>query len=69
MSRVKVKQEIEVYEIDGEAVGIGETVSMAVNSHWNRNEFVVIGFNGKELTVVGDDLKTAIKNAENSGRI
>ena len=65
--KVEVKQKIEVYEINDEDVPIGKTETMSVDSHWNRDEFVVLGFRGKRLTVTASNLQDAIRNATNTG--
>ncbi len=67
MARIKVEQEIDVYEVDGEDGEIGEGSIIKVNSHWSRDDFVVLEVGGKSYTVAGDDLETAITNAQNSG--
>lgn len=67
MSRVKVKCEVQVYEVQGEDVPVGASgPPLTTESHWNRDEFVVVKFNKQEFTVVGSDLITAIKNAMNT---
>ena len=67
MCRIKITQEIEVYEVDGVEVGAGKTVKLKVLSHWNRHQLVAIGIGEKKYTVVGNDLITAIRNAMNTG--
>lgn len=69
MARIKVAQEVKVYEVNEEEVGVGKEEHITVDSHWNRREFVVIGFGDKKLTVVGNNLQTAIENAQNTGGV
>jgi len=67
MVRIKVSQEATVYEVNGEDTKAGKMIKF--DSHWNRDEFVIIQFGSKRLTVVGKDLETAIDNATNTGGI
>lgn len=69
MVRVEIKQKVRVYEVEGKEALIGKGVTIGVDSHWNRRNFVVLAVGGKEYTVVGSDLKTAADNAMNSGEI
>lgn len=69
MARINIKQEIQVYEVNDVEVPIGKEVTIRVDSHWNRDELVVLGIGRKRYTVVSEDLVTAIHNAENSGGI
>lgn len=39
---------------------------MAVHSHWNSKQKVVIEIDGKQVTVLGYDLIAAINNAMNT---
>ena len=66
MSGIEVKQVIEIYEVDDKELLVGKNVALGVDSHWNNNEFVVLRFGKKRLTVFGEDLKTAIDNATNT---
>ena len=66
MARVQVKNEIEIYEIDGSETFGAESSKMEILSHWNNHEMVVLRFAKKELTVVAADLETAINNATNT---
>mgnify|MGYP001612247348 FL=1 len=67
MSTVDVYNKISVYEIDDKEVGPGQNPELTIESHWNIEDFVVLGFMGKKLTVAADALTTAIKNATNTG--
>lgn len=59
---------IEIYETDGtENKGLKSKMpKMTVSEHWNRKNFVVIEVDGVKHTVVADDLKRAIDNAQNA---
>lgn len=65
---IEVINKIEVYEKNGEDVTVGKVLSITVESHWNYPERVTIGFAGTKLTVLGDELVAAIKNAMNTER-
>ena len=65
MNKVEVKQTIQVYEVDDEKVPIGKNVTLGIDSHWNWDERIVLRFGKSKLTVLGEDLKTAIDNAMN----
>lgn len=69
MNRVKVTQEINVYEVDDETVSTRKEIVLEVMSHWNWDNFVRLKFEDKSITVSGQDLKTAINNAMNTGLI
>ena len=63
MSRTKITQEIVVYEINGKA--IWDATPLKVISHVTY--FVVLEIGGNRYTVSGENLKTAIDNAMNTG--
>ena len=65
--KVEVHQKIEVYEVDGIDVPIGQSKKLEVNSHWNRAEFVVMKFGKTSFTVSATNLSNAIRNATNTG--
>lgn len=69
MTRVNIKQTIEVYEVDGkEVTPVMPSEKLGVESHWNdRDRVVLVLPSGRHLTVIGDDLTIAITNAMNSG--
>lgn len=67
MSRLKVVTELKIYETDGKDTTELVRPKLKVISHWNRSSLVVLEINGKKYTVVGEDLKDAVDNAENSG--
>lgn len=67
---IKVINEVEPYEVDGSEVnGLKSSKKLlAVESHWNRNEFVILDYDGKSITVLARDLISAINNSTNSNR-
>lgn len=65
---IKVKQTVEIYEENGKEIPIGTNKSIRVESHWNRDESVILVFGRKHITVIGQDLITAINNAMNTNR-
>lgn len=70
MSRIKVLQEIEVYEINDKEVSVKDTPILKIFSHWNYNDYVTLQLqDGLKYTVDANDLITAVKNAQNSGGV
>ena len=67
-SRFKTINLIEVYETNGtEEKALGsDRPKIKVSEHWNKRSFVVLEIDGKKITVVADDLKRAIDNAQNA---
>lgn len=63
--RIKVEQTIEIYEENGAELPVGINKSLGIESHWNRNERVVLVLGNKRITIIGSDLLTAIHNAMN----
>lgn len=61
MSKIKVTCEVQSYDDPTKQ-------SMRVISHWNREEMVVLEFEGKEITVLARHLKAAIDNCTNTGK-
>ena len=59
---MKVQNEITVYEIDGTET---RNSNIAIESHWNWHDRVVLIVGGKEYTVEAEDLTRAIANATN----
>jgi len=61
---------VKLYEKNGTDISGLESdrPTLKVSDHWNRKEFVVLEFDGEEITVVGDDLKRAIDNSQNTHR-
>jgi hypothetical protein len=64
MMSLTVHNEMRVYEIDGDDCDFTKNHHIGVNSHWNRNEFVVLVIGSKRYTVVGNDLVAAVRNAQ-----
>jgi hypothetical protein len=68
VSKIKVSQEVNVYELDGNELPIGSDMKLNVYSHWNRSNMIVLQFKGEnQITVLGNDLSRAIDNAMNVG--
>ena len=65
MSDSKVKYRSTIYEIDDKDTKLVGGPELQVESHWNRDEFVVLNFNDKRCTVDANDLVRAIKNCTN----
>ena len=65
---MKTTSEIEIYETNGEESPIANYPLMTVESHWNRNEMIVLKIGKKSVTVLADELKKAIDNATNIRR-
>jgi len=66
MSNIDVTQAINIREVDGEEVAIGEKRSLGVDSHWNHDNFVVLRIGDKTYSVNGRSLQVAIDNAMNT---
>ncbi len=62
---MKVVNTIEVYELDGHDTQLIDRPLLSVQSHWNREQFVVLEFSGARVTVSKDELSKAIENASN----
>jgi len=60
MSRIKVTCQINDYSKPAQQ-------SIKIHAHWNDSKMVVLEIDGKEYTVSGKELKTAIDNAMNTG--
>ena len=61
---IEVRQKIEIYEVDGEKVGLKvDGPRLQVNSHSSRKNLVVLVLGGVDIAVLGSDLRTAITNA------
>lgn len=67
-SRFETVNSIEVYETNGtEEKGLrSDRPKLKVSEHWNRREFVVVEIDGKKVTVLADELKRAVDNAQNA---
>lgn len=60
---IKVKNEVGIYEIEGEEAPPIEGPTIEVLSHWNRDDLVVLKVDEKSYTVLARDLNAAISNA------
>ena len=60
MSRIKVTCQINDYSEPAQ-------LSIKVHAHWCDSGMVVLEIDGKQYTVSGKELKTAIDNAMNTG--
>ena len=67
-SRFNSVNSIQTYETDGtENKGLESKMpKMHISEHWNWKRFVVIEIDDKKHTVVADELKRAIDNAQNA---
>lgn len=65
---IKVEQEVEIYEENGKEVPIGTKKVMGVESHWNRNEWVILRVGSNRVAIKARDLRAATENATNVSR-
>jgi len=67
-SRFKSVNSIQIYETNGaKNQGLeSEMPKMHISEHWNRKQFVVVEIDGVKHTVMADELKRAIDNAQNA---
>jgi hypothetical protein len=65
---IRVNNKVKVYEQDNVQLPVNENVELVVESHWNRDDCVVLIVDGKKYTVIGKDLHAAIINAKNCAR-
>jgi hypothetical protein len=65
---IKVDSRIEVVEVRGEKVPIGQSVYLHVGSHGNMDTWAVLTFEGVSVTVTENDLRAALSNAVNINR-
>jgi len=65
---IKVKQTVEIYEENGEEIPLGISKHMTVESHWNRDEWVILVIGRRRITVLVADLQAALVNATNTNR-
>lgn len=65
---IKSVNTVKIYEVDDKECMVGGDLSLQVESHWNRDEFVVLRSDdalSMKITVLRRDLEAAIKNATN----
>ena len=67
-SRFKSVNSIQIYETNGtENKGLESKMpKLHISEHWNRKAFVDIEVDGIKHTVLADELKRAIDNAQNA---
>ena len=65
MSKIKVVNEIDIYEEDDEDVATRDKI-LRIESHWHMNDRVVLIIGKKRYTLIAQDLKKAIENATNA---
>lgn len=63
----KIETSIRSYEINGQEItGLhNEADDLIISAHHIRNEFVIIDFHGRNVTVCARDLERAIRNVVN----
>jgi len=68
MNKFETINMVDTYEVDGtETKGLSsERPKIRITNHWNRKEFVNVEMNGKTYTVLAEQLKRAIDNAQNA---
>ena len=66
--KMKVINEIRVYEINGNDENVEAGTTIKIESHWNNSGLVVLDVFGAEVTVSADALEKAIRNATNVER-
>lgn len=66
MERIESINLVEIYEIDGEDKTGLDMPKLTIKEHWNSREFVVLWMDGNKITVLADQLKRAISNAQNA---
>ena len=64
---IRVECEVTIYEKNGERTTLKDREPLTVVSHWNQNAWVCVRFGDISVTVKGDDLITAIRNAMSTG--
>ena len=64
---IHVENEVTVREISGKEVPLG-SYNLRIESHWNKNNAVVLTYDNVRLTVLATDLQQAIVNATKSNR-
>ncbi len=60
--RIKVHCEVRPYEVEGKDAPF-DVAPFVVDSHWNRDDMVVLKYGGVSITVLARDLQNAITNA------
>jgi len=57
MKQLETKCKIPIYDTE---------LYLEVLSHWNDNDFIVIKIQGKEYTILAEELRKAIENCTNT---
>jgi hypothetical protein len=65
---IKISQQVQIYEEDDREIPLGQHRYMGVESHWNRNEMVILEIGKERVTVLAGDLRAALENAKNTNR-
>lgn len=65
---IKVENEVEVYEKNGEEAPAMKRENILIKSHGIWHDRIVLRVGRNEYTVITDDLLAAIKNASNSNK-
>lgn len=65
---LKVRSEMDIYEVDGKDVTEYPPPKLVVESHWNCPDRVVLCIHDERYTVIVRDIEAAIRNAANSNR-
>lgn len=65
---IKVESTVNIQEVDGRDLPVGQRTTMRVESHGNFDTSVILHFQEHSITVSAYDLRAAIDNATNSNR-
>lgn len=65
-NRIKVRNEVDIYEENGENTALDKGEPLIVESHWNCRDRIVLSRGKINITVIANDLKAAIQNATNA---
>lgn len=61
MRPLETQVKVEIYENNDKDIPIGKSEYMSVFAHWSHGNRVILIFNNKKITVIGNDLVEAIK--------
>ena len=64
-SSIKSENRINVYELDGKDVSMGDPIEIVVKNHWNQRHMIVLVVGGIKYTVEAAALKKGIENSIN----
>ena len=65
---ITVKQTVRIYEENDQETPLGAEKNIGIESHGNYDNQVILVIGRRRITVIGEDLKTAIDNAMNINR-